>query len=69
MNLYLQRLLVNSLESGVGLVRRKVRVFRQFLTVIVRSVADGKGRRLATTKRNTTPGLFSLASTLELTVS
>jgi hypothetical protein len=69
MNLYLQRLLVNSLESGVGLVRRKVRVFRQFLTVIGRSVADGKGRQLATTKRNTTPGLFSLASTLELAVS
>ena len=47
----------------------KVRVFRQFLTVIARSVADGKERQLATTEKNATPVLFSLASTLELTVS
>lgn len=47
----------------------KVRVFRQFLTVIASSVADGKGKQLAMAKRNATPSLFSLASTLEQTVS
>lgn len=38
----------------------KVRVFRQFLTVIVRSVTDGKGRRLATTKKNARHVYFRL---------
>ena len=47
----------------------KVRVFKQFLTVIARRVADGRGRRLAVTKKNAKPGLFSLVSIGELTVS
>ena len=37
MNFHLQQLLVNSLGSGVRLVKGKVRVFGQFLTVVVRS--------------------------------
>jgi len=47
MNFDLQQLLVHSLEFGVRLVKMKVRVFTQLLTLIARTIADGKVRQLA----------------------